>query len=105
MGDVQAVYSFWQYELCDVFIELIKPVMSRGDASTQQATRETLCTCLDVGLRSLPRPALPLPLLPCLPLARSHLELQIVCELMQEGTETTKKLPESVKSKNCHTHV
>ncbi|DBB14039.1 TPA: hypothetical protein ACH3X3_001004 [Trebouxia sp. C0006] len=49
----QAVYSFWQYELCDVFIELIKPVMSSGDAATQQATRETLCTCLDVGLRLL----------------------------------------------------
>jgi len=23
-----AIYSFWQYELCDVFIELVKPVMS-----------------------------------------------------------------------------
>jgi hypothetical protein len=65
MRDVQAVYSFWQYELCDVFIELIKPVMSGGDAATQQATRETLCTCLDVGLRSLPCPALPCPALPC----------------------------------------
>jgi len=64
MGDVQAVYSFWQYELCDVFIELIKPVMSSGDAATQQATRETLCTCLDVGLRSLPCPALPSPAQP-----------------------------------------
>ena len=62
---MQAVYSFWQYELCDVFIELIKPVMSGGDAATQQATRETLCTCLDVGLRSLPCPALPCPALPC----------------------------------------
>ncbi len=61
---MQAVYSFWQYELCDVFIELIKPVMSGGDAATQQATRETLCTCLDVGLRSLPCPALPCPALP-----------------------------------------
>ena len=50
---MQAVYGFWQYELCDVFIELIKPVMSGGDAATQQVTRETLCTCLDVGLRSV----------------------------------------------------
>lgn len=23
-----AVYSFWQYELCDVFIELVKPVLN-----------------------------------------------------------------------------
>lgn len=48
------MYSFWQYELCDVFIELIKPVMSGGDAPSQQATRETLCTCLEQGLRSAP---------------------------------------------------
>lgn len=54
MPHVQAVYSFWQYEVCDVFIELIKPVMSSGDAPTQQATRETLYTCLDQGLRYTP---------------------------------------------------
>ena len=48
---LQALYSLWQYELCDVFIELIKPVMADGDAQTQQATRETLYTCLDQGLR------------------------------------------------------
>ena len=51
---MQAVYSFWQYELCDVFIELIKPVMAEGSAPVQQATRETLCTCLDQGLRCVP---------------------------------------------------
>ena len=53
---LQAVYSFWQYELCDVFIELIKPVMGGQDAAAQQATRDTLCTCLDQGLRSIPIP-------------------------------------------------
>lgn len=58
---VQAVYSFWQYEVCDVFIELIKPVMSGGDAPTQQATRETLYTCLDQGLRYAPPPPSMLP--------------------------------------------
>ncbi len=82
MCDMQAVYSFWQYELCDVFIELIKPVMSGGDAATQQATRETLCTCLDVGLRLLPCPALPCPALRCLPLASNRLKLQTAsCKL------------------------
>jgi valyl-tRNA synthetase len=25
------IYSFWLYELCDVFIELMKPVMAGGD--------------------------------------------------------------------------
>ncbi len=92
MGDVQAVYSFWQYELCDVFIELIKPVMSGGDAATQQATRETLCTCLDVGLRSLPCPALPCPALPCPPLACSHLKLQTVCKFTQKWSKVMQVL-------------
>ena len=27
-----SVYNFWQYELCDVFIELTKPVMALDDA-------------------------------------------------------------------------
>lgn len=49
---LQAVYDFWQYKLCDVFIELMKPVMRSGDAHAQQVTRETLYICLEVGLRS-----------------------------------------------------
>eukprot|EP00878_Enallax_costatus_P039421 GHUV01045111.1.p2 GENE.GHUV01045111.1~~GHUV01045111.1.p2 ORF type:complete len:156 (-),score=66.59 GHUV01045111.1:169-636(-) len=28
----QQLYGWWQYELCDVFIELMKPVMARDDA-------------------------------------------------------------------------
>ena len=34
---LQAVYNFWQYELCDVFIELMKPVMALDDAGGCQA--------------------------------------------------------------------
>ena len=49
---LQAVYDFWQYKLCDVFIELMKPVMRSGDAHAQRVTRETLYICLEVGLRS-----------------------------------------------------
>ncbi|KAK9820072.1 hypothetical protein WJX72_005790 [[Myrmecia] bisecta] len=54
----QAVYAFWQYELCDVFIELMKPVMSLPDGvaesnAQKRATRETLWLCLDAGLRLL----------------------------------------------------
>lgn len=49
----QAIYAWWQYELCDVFIELTKPVLS--DAASEpalvQATRDTLWVCLDTGLR------------------------------------------------------
>ncbi|KAL4444290.1 hypothetical protein ABPG75_012027 [Micractinium tetrahymenae] len=53
-----AVYSFWQYDLCDVFIELMKPVMAlddaaEGAAAQKQATRDTLWVCLETGLRLL----------------------------------------------------
>lgn len=53
-----AVYSWWQYELCDVFIEIIKPVMLADDnnstsASVKRVTRDTLWICLDNGLRLL----------------------------------------------------
>jgi valyl-tRNA synthetase len=36
------VYSFWQYELCDVFIELMKPVMALDDAGTVGHLQGTL---------------------------------------------------------------
>ena len=53
---MQAAYNFWQYELCDVFIEVMKPVMSRDDAepgapAAKRATQDTLWMCLDAGLR------------------------------------------------------
>lgn len=52
----QALYSWFQYELCDVFIELVKPVITRssseeGADADKQAFRETLWICLDTGLR------------------------------------------------------
>ena len=53
---MQAVYDWWQYRLCDVFIELVKPVMQRQDQhdgamADKRAFRDTLWTCLDTGLR------------------------------------------------------
>eukprot|EP00252_Welwitschia_mirabilis_P021350 TRINITY_DN546_c0_g1_i1.p1 TRINITY_DN546_c0_g1~~TRINITY_DN546_c0_g1_i1.p1 ORF type:complete len:310 (-),score=74.73 TRINITY_DN546_c0_g1_i1:448-1266(-) len=51
-----AVYAWWQYELCDVFIEIIKPVLSANSVATKAeklSTRNTLWTCLDTGLRLL----------------------------------------------------
>ena len=47
------VYAFWQYDVCDVFIELMKPVMNGTDEVAKSATRDTLWTCLDAGLRLL----------------------------------------------------
>jgi len=48
-----AVYSFWQYELCDNFIEIIKPVMQGSDEVAKKKTKDALWICLDTGLRLL----------------------------------------------------
>ncbi|KAL8036187.1 hypothetical protein ABFS82_12G140100 [Erythranthe guttata] len=51
-----AVYSWWQFQLCDVFIEVIKPYFSGNDPSLASARRyaqDTLWLCLDYGLRLL----------------------------------------------------
>ena len=47
------VYAFWQYDLCDVFIELVKPVVQGEDESAKKVIRDTLWTCLEEGLRLL----------------------------------------------------
>jgi valyl-tRNA synthetase len=59
-----AAYDFWLYELCDFYLELIKPLMASGDvasaaaaggdvAEAQRLSRMTLAVCLDAGLRLL----------------------------------------------------
>uniref|UniRef100_A0A8P4KK08 Valine--tRNA ligase n=1 Tax=Dicentrarchus labrax TaxID=13489 RepID=A0A8P4KK08_DICLA len=53
-----AIYNFWLYELCDVYLESVKPVFSKAEedsTSQRQALvcRQTLYTCLEVGLRLL----------------------------------------------------
>ena len=51
-----AVYSWWQYQLCDVFIEVIKPYFTGNDpkfASKRRFAQDTLWFCLDNGLRLL----------------------------------------------------
>ncbi|MBW0473445.1 hypothetical protein O181_013160 [Austropuccinia psidii MF-1] len=54
MVATSAVYEFWLYELCDVYIEAMKP-MTASEASTeaQASAKKTLYTCLDYGLRLL----------------------------------------------------
>ncbi|CAL8289790.1 unnamed protein product [Merluccius merluccius] len=57
-GITTAIYSFWLYELCDVYLESVKPVFSVAEADdTAQrralVCRQTLYTCLEVGLRLL----------------------------------------------------
>ncbi|XP_028756346.1 valine--tRNA ligase, mitochondrial 1 [Neltuma alba] len=51
-----AVYSWWQYQLCDVFIEVIKPYFAGNNpnfASERRFAQDTLWFCLDIGLRLL----------------------------------------------------
>lgn len=55
MVATQAIYSFWLYELCDVYIEAIKPLCTPDypDAKARQAATNTLYLCLEQGLRLL----------------------------------------------------
>jgi len=56
----QAAYGFWLYDLCDVYLELIKPVCNvKAEEETsetklaKEAAQQTLWVCLDNGLRML----------------------------------------------------
>ena len=46
-----AIYSFWLYDFCDVYLESTKRVFYKGDEKEREAARSTLYTCLDIGLR------------------------------------------------------
>ncbi|XP_030375172.1 valine--tRNA ligase isoform X2 [Scaptodrosophila lebanonensis] len=48
-----ACYAFWLYDLCDVYLECLKPIFQGGSAGQQAAARRTLYVCLDYGLRLL----------------------------------------------------
>jgi len=50
-----AIYAFWQYEVCDVYIELVKPVTSSLtlSAGEKRATLEALYVAIEQGLRML----------------------------------------------------
>jgi len=54
MAATHAVYNFWLYELCDVYIEAMKPMTDEGvSADTKLSAQNTLYTCLDGGLKLL----------------------------------------------------
>jgi len=46
-----ALYNFWLYELCDVYLEYLKPIFQGSDSSAVLTARNVLYTCLDGGLR------------------------------------------------------
>ncbi|CEP20056.1 hypothetical protein [Parasitella parasitica] len=53
------VYQFWLYDLCDVYIETVKPICDADTAGDEAATvrkitaQNTLYTCLEAGLKLL----------------------------------------------------
>ncbi|XP_053395585.1 valine--tRNA ligase-like [Mercenaria mercenaria] len=48
-----ACYNFWLYELCDWYLENIKPIIYGSDEEAKVICQDVLYTCLDVGLRLL----------------------------------------------------
>ncbi|KAJ6627764.1 Valine--tRNA ligase [Pseudolycoriella hygida] len=46
-----ACYSFWLYDLCDVYLECLKPVFQSGTDAAKSSARQTLFTCLYNGLK------------------------------------------------------
>lgn len=49
----QAGYSFFLYDLCDNYLECLKPIFMSDDSSRKATARRILYTCLDLGLRLL----------------------------------------------------
>ncbi len=50
---VTAIYKYWQYELCDVYIEVVKPTL-RGEVEVEgrkEEVQQVLWLCLETGLR------------------------------------------------------
>ncbi|XP_016841334.1 valine--tRNA ligase isoform X1 [Nasonia vitripennis] len=48
-----ACYNLWLYDLCDVYLECLKPVFQSGTEQQKQAAQRVLFKTLDVGLRLL----------------------------------------------------
>ena len=53
MQATNAVYQFWLYELCDVYLEVSKPVLDGTNEEAKKAAQDVLYICLDQGLKLL----------------------------------------------------
>ncbi|KAJ1373978.1 hypothetical protein KIN20_036554 [Parelaphostrongylus tenuis] len=45
------VYDFWLYDLCDIYLEAIKPVIASGTEEARKTAKDTLYHCVETGLR------------------------------------------------------
>ncbi|XP_052526786.1 valine--tRNA ligase, partial [Tympanuchus pallidicinctus] len=48
-----AVHGFWLYDLCDVYLECVKPILARVSKGRAAAVRDALHCCMEGGLRLL----------------------------------------------------
>ncbi|KAG7207193.1 hypothetical protein KM043_008878 [Ampulex compressa] len=48
-----ACYNLWLYDLCDVYLEYLKPIFQTGSSEAQASARRVLFKTLDIGLRLL----------------------------------------------------
>jgi len=48
-----ACYNFWYYDVCDVYLEYLKPVFQSDDSAAISTAKMVLYKCLHVGLRLL----------------------------------------------------
>merc|ERR1712223_960829 len=46
-----AIYNFWLYELCDVYLEYLKPLFATASPDVVATAKAVLYTCLDNGLK------------------------------------------------------
>uniref|UniRef100_A0A1B0D104 Valine--tRNA ligase n=1 Tax=Phlebotomus papatasi TaxID=29031 RepID=A0A1B0D104_PHLPP len=46
-----ACYNFWLYELCDIYLESVKPIFASGTEMAKHNAQKTLYTCLEYGLK------------------------------------------------------
>ena len=57
-GVTTQVYNFWLYQLCDRYLEMIKPIINGEDKEAKRKAQMTLYICLEQGLR-LVHPMMP----------------------------------------------
>ena len=66
-----AIYNFWVYELCDVYLETLKPILYGDDTSAKNVARNVLYPQLFPSVPLLLLLVCPLPSFPLLSLCSS----------------------------------
>ncbi|RCN40666.1 valine--tRNA ligase [Ancylostoma caninum] len=45
------LFEFWLYDLCDIYLEAVKPVIASGSDEARKVAKATLYHCVETGLR------------------------------------------------------